>query len=541
MTEHTRSTFSSIVFNRLTPTLCAIAFVALLFCYSLAQAQDPQPPPEPELLDHNVNSPYAELLPIVSPDGQYLYFIRKYSPENTGGLKDPDDIYYSTLKPNGKWNKAVNIGPPLNSPGSDALMWISNDGNTALVHSGKDVGGKELGLAISRRSNNKWGEPEKITIEGFHDEGEYYQATISPDEKYLFVAHAPNPEQNPYNFDLFYAPALSNDLRTWGKLVPLSAGINTPFAEAAPFIGHDNRTLYFVSDRPEATGSGDFYTTRRIGDDWSKMTTPQLMGGEVNSPFYETGLSITSDNKFYYFGRVAMQQLGGHGKTDLFRQAVPDTNAAALDFLLVGKLVDRTTKKGIAGDITISLLKRGTEYGSTTSDKAGSFEMALVHGQQYKLEAKASGYTTGGTVLDFRTLDPGEKFDVTVELFREGSGSNNNATSGTPPTILFATGSTALSAKGQRDLKAFYRSISSQLEAGTLTKILVFGHTDSTGTAQDNQRLSEQRAETVRKHLTALGVPGSMIQIRAEGENMPVANNGTAKGRAANRRVEIKF
>lgn len=69
--------------------------------------------------------------------------------------------------------------------------------------------------------------------------------------------------------------------------------------------------------------------------------------------------------------------------------------------------------------------------------------------------------------------------------------------------------------------------------------IIVEGHTDSTGTAQYNQRLSEQRASNVADYLIEGGVRASAITVFGFGESRPKSSNDTAEGRQANRRVEI--
>jgi len=73
------------------------------------------------------------------------------------------------------------------------------------------------------------------------------------------------------------------------------------------------------------------------------------------------------------------------------------------------------------------------------------------------------------------------------------------------------------------------------------TTILVEGHTDSTGSAEYNQKLSERRAESVQKELVRNGIPQSRITTQGFGKNRPVAGNNTAEGRAKNRRVEIRI
>jgi len=70
-------------------------------------------------------------------------------------------------------------------------------------------------------------------------------------------------------------------------------------------------------------------------------------------------------------------------------------------------------------------------------------------------------------------------------------------------------------------------------------KVQVEGFTDSTGTEQYNQRLSEERAQTVREFLSAQGVPSDNISSHGFGESEPIATNETASGRQLNRRVDL--
>jgi outer membrane protein OmpA-like peptidoglycan-associated protein len=70
-------------------------------------------------------------------------------------------------------------------------------------------------------------------------------------------------------------------------------------------------------------------------------------------------------------------------------------------------------------------------------------------------------------------------------------------------------------------------------------KIQVEGHTDSIGTDEYNQRLSEQRADSVRDYIVQQGVPGAGVTATGLGKDGPVASNDTAAGRQQNRRVEL--
>ena len=69
----------------------------------------------------------------------------------------------------------------------------------------------------------------------------------------------------------------------------------------------------------------------------------------------------------------------------------------------------------------------------------------------------------------------------------------------------------------------------------------VSGHTSSPGSEASNQKLSERRAAAVKAYLVKKGIAANRIAAKGYGETMPVADNKTAEGRAANRRVEIRY
>jgi outer membrane protein OmpA-like peptidoglycan-associated protein len=70
-------------------------------------------------------------------------------------------------------------------------------------------------------------------------------------------------------------------------------------------------------------------------------------------------------------------------------------------------------------------------------------------------------------------------------------------------------------------------------------KMQVEGHTDSVGDANYNQRLSENRADSVRAYLVGQGIASTAVGTAGFGEGQPVASNDTASGRQQNRRVEL--
>ena len=90
----------------------------------------------------------------------------------------------------------------------------------------------------------------------------------------------------------------------------------------------------------------------------------------------------------------------------------------------------------------------------------------------------------------------------------------------------------------------FYRTLNAVaivLNGFPETDVVITGHTDSTGSAAYNQRLSERRALAVARYLQAQGVDPRRIEAVGMGESMPIASNATPEGRAQNRRVEIRI
>jgi OOP family OmpA-OmpF porin len=82
--------------------------------------------------------------------------------------------------------------------------------------------------------------------------------------------------------------------------------------------------------------------------------------------------------------------------------------------------------------------------------------------------------------------------------------------------------------------------LAEKVKGMALEVIIVVGHTDSTGNAAANQRLSVQRAEAVKAFLVKQGIERNRVYTEGKGASQPVADNRTAEGRSKNRRVEIE-
>jgi outer membrane protein OmpA-like peptidoglycan-associated protein len=101
--------------------------------------------------------------------------------------------------------------------------------------------------------------------------------------------------------------------------------------------------------------------------------------------------------------------------------------------------------------------------------------------------------------------------------------------------VLFDTGKYTLRPEAREKLARLAGIVLNYPEL----KLEAEGHTDNTGSAEFNQKLSEQRAESVRAYLVSQGIPEASVSAVGRGFTMPVASNDTAAGRQQNRRVEL--
>jgi outer membrane protein OmpA-like peptidoglycan-associated protein len=125
-----------------------------------------------------------------------------------------------------------------------------------------------------------------------------------------------------------------------------------------------------------------------------------------------------------------------------------------------------------------------------------------------------------------------ELADSGVEVYREGDSIRLSI----PGNITFATGSDAI-------VTGFYpvlEDVAKVLNRYDKTKLSIEGHTDSVGDVNSNRELSMQRANSVAIYLQATSVEANRLQTLGMGESQPIADNATAQGRQANRRVELR-
>ncbi|MEX2472792.1 MAG: OmpA family protein [Gemmatimonadota bacterium] len=177
-----------------------------------------------------------------------------------------------------------------------------------------------------------------------------------------------------------------------------------------------------------------------------------------------------------------------------------------------------------------SNLRTGTLGGAAAGAVVGGLTSGTARGAIIGAAVGGAAGAAIGAVMDSQAEDLQDKLP-NARVERVGEGIAVTFDSG----ILFGFDSSALQSAGQQNL----RDLVASLEEYEGTEVLVVGHTDSTGSAEYNQSLSERRAAAARTFLIGAGLDAGRVRAVGMGENEPIASNDTEAGQQQNRRVEV--
>ena len=188
------------------------------------------------------------------------------------------------------------------------------------------------------------------------------------------------------------------------------------------------------------------------------------------------------------------------------------------------------------GDKKISDTTKGAGIGAAAGAVIGLLTGgdAAAH-RKNALIAAGVGALAGGAIGNYMDRQEANlRHDLAgtgVSVTRMG----DNITLNMPGNITFKTNSADLD-------PSFYKVLNSVniiVKKYNKTVVEIAGHTDNTGSAEYNQKLSERRANSVAQYLESQGLASNRVVTVGAGETRPVADNATAEGRQANRRVEL--
>ncbi len=551
-------------------------------------------------MDKTVNTFHHEAAPVVSPDGNTLYFFVQNHPENTTGKDDSQDIWMSKKDETGAWSAAQHLTSPFNVHPYNQLFTVFDDG-TLFIKGGRSKGEKGFSLV------SPGGSLRELSVKDFKNmnKGRFYGATMSGDQKHMIIYFSE--KDGSIASDLYISHAQPDG--SWTK--PVMLKITSPQDDVGPFIAPDQKTLYFASSRPAPgrQGQTDIYKTTRLDDTWTNWSAPVNVGKPINTSgedFYFTcdkaGNVITSRSnkaiegaqldlyvlmpknlKINLVGLVFNQKTNDPIQADVvvsikekdplklranamgkFETKFPEVNAytvsataagflpkelsftapllnndttitidipmtpVAKKLLLAGNVMDSKTEKLIDAKLNIAL-KGDRKTGTSVGTSQGKYEHPLPKLGWYIISASAEGYLNA---TDSISVDDEERTPFTKDIFLQPIEVGLTVRL---KNIYFDFDKTTLKKESFVELN----KVVDFLKTNSHVEIEIAGHTDSKGSDDYNQNLSQGRSQAVVDYIVSQGIEGSRLTAHGYGESKPIDTNDNAEGQANNRRVEF--
>jgi OmpA-OmpF porin, OOP family len=481
---------------------------------------------EAEKLSEYINSvEYSEGYPIISPDGETMFFVRFNSPANVGGIDDANDIWISNLNSKGTWDVSYNIGRPLNTTSNNFVNSITPDGNTILLANQYNIDGTMTnGVSVANKTKTGWEFPTKQTIESYYNNNDYVAFYMSQSNKYLLMSI----EQNDSKGDLDLCVSMRTGDNSWSAPINLGAIINTSKTDYSPYLAADDKTLYFTSDGHTGYGDGDIFVTKRLDDTWQNWSKPLNLGNKINTSGFDVGYTVTAKGDYAYFTSVR-----DNSKMDIYRIKLPQELAPDPVVLIEGKVFNKKTGEPIEAAIYYEYLNDGKEAGFARSNPAtGEYKIVLPYGHNYGFRAEAKGFVGVNENLNLTEVKEYKeiKRDLYLVPIEVGQIVRLN-------NIFFDFGKSTLKAESFNELNR----VAKMMTENPSMKLEIAGHTDNVGADEANQSLSQNRAASVVTYLNSKGISSDRLVAMGYGETSPVATNDTEEGRELNRRVEFKI
>ena len=468
---------------------------------------------EIESISDLVNTKEAmEYAPIISADGKTLLLCRN----DNADFKHNENIHISKWK-DGKWQQAISI-PELSTFQNEAPEALSADGNSMILF----VEGK---ICSSEKQKTGWTKPKPLS-NAINKNFWQADARITADGNALLFASG----SSVYADDIDIFVSVRDEDGNWTKAHSLGNVINTNKADRAPYLHPDMKTLYFCSKGHVGIGQFDVFVTKRLDDSWTNWSEPVNLGIGINTVNNEWEFKVTTDGSQAYFSKE-----GGDGDVDIFVADLPEAFKPDEVATISGKLIG-IDGEPVSAEIQWEDLETGEIVQITRSDPVtgeffatlpdiGRFGYSIRHPEFFPLSGNVD---ISEEVKDFKLEE--DMVLATVEEMK------TNKVKLELNNLFFETAKYDIKPTSYPELNR----LADWMKQYDLS-IEILGHTDNVGEDNDNQVLSENRAKAVKNYLVSKGVSPEDITAIGFGEKEPVASNDNAKGRAQNRRVEIRI
>lgn len=472
-------------------------------------------------LGPDVNSPFSELNPIISVDGQKLFFTMGVGNPQNLGPEHLQDCYVS-LKRNGHWTQPIPLEPPINTAANDAISGVLADGRTLFI---KNYAHNHLnGLCFARPSKSGW-TIDSISIDGYQNSNPLATQSISSDGSLiLFSAET---EEGYGGLDLYVTKLVDRATNHYGKPENLGPVINTAKDDFSPFLAPDGQTLYFSSRGRPGYGDADMYLATRLDDSWINWTAPKNLGPELNTGGMDAYYSIPASGDVAY-----CSSSNGQNHLDIYMITLSE-DLRPHPVVLVTGTVKSPSGTPLEAYITCRKLSNDSLVASMYSSILdGRFALVLPVGIQYSIHAENKQYLPYSDNLDLTNavLYREVRADIVLDSIIKGG-------SITLRNIFFDLDKASLRPESHFELD----NLADLMKRHNDWDVVIEGHTDSLGTAEHNLTLSQERAATVVQYLIAKGISPKQLTSVGLGATKPVDDNSTEEGRQANRRVVFRI
>jgi OOP family OmpA-OmpF porin len=480
-----------------------------------------------------VNSPFDEQNPVISPDGQTLFLTIANHPQNIGGRRDPGDIWIS-LKTGEVWSAPVHGGTLLNNALYNGVLGFSGDGSQLFLSGHYKSSGatpSTQGISVARKTTTGWSAPENIFIPYFLNRSTSLSGFYSQAHGVLLLAAESYSTTGAE--DIYVSFLLEG---RWSELINIGRPVNTPFQEMSPTLSEDGNELYFASNGRKGSGSFDIYVSRRLDDSWTNWSEPENLGAPINTEGRELFYRKTPSGYAVY---TSTQNSDGYGDVRIFQDGSMPVNVMIPDSVkkermsqpkgieIKGRITDSKSGQAIAARVKF----RADSTLLASGNPEGNYSIYVAPSKIYYIEVEAPGYVNLSEKLDIRNVEM-STLELNFKLPPIEVGTTVNLKS-----VLFEIGTTRLLEESYEELNG----VVDFLKANPKVEIELEGHTDNRGDAKKNLELSQQRVDKVKSYLVSRGISPRRIKGKGYGGTRPIATNDSEEARRLNRRVEFRI
>jgi outer membrane protein OmpA-like peptidoglycan-associated protein len=480
----------------------------------------------PKNLGKNVNTEYDDYWPMVTADDQILYTTKLIPVDNRFPInqKNAHEDFFYNIKEGEDWGKLRHMSKAINTKMNEGAPSISADGQWFYFTACQRPDGQgRCDIYKTQKIGQRWLKPINLGPPVNTSAWES-QPAVSADGRTLYFTA--DRKGGKGGMDIWVSH-LQNDA-TWTVPKNLGDTINTEGKEMSPFIHPDGRTLYFTSDTHIGFGDQDIFLSRM--DDNGHWSNPKNLGYPINTKENERGIALNNRGNLAYISAVRE----GKKDLDIYSFELYNEIRPIPSTYVSGVVYDSETKQKLYAEFQLINLNTSKKQLENFSDKeTGKYLITLPANTSYAFNVSKKGYlffSENFTLNQGYNIDKPYKMDIPLQPIKEGANVILK-------NVFFELDSYTLKPESKIELDKLVNFINQNQNI----KIEIGGHTDNQGSIQHNQILSENRAKAVYNYLINNGIEKSFLSYKGYGQDKPIAENNTEKGRALNRRTEAKI